>query len=508
MINTGLPQTEEEKQRALAGSSPPMMGQPSSMTGLQQQQPPPISGPSGGALGGQPPVPANAPGGPDPAQAPAQGGPDLTKDMGTPDKVIQNKFSSHPNELADAQEAIAQRMDKARKDPVAKAQAQKMTMTMAEQGADPVKAADQLFGENGLAYIQIDREVEDWERANKGRRKKAIPSNNGPLSDAELNNLTADTGEAGGVSDSAPALSSEQAPPALDGEGQNVVPQEPDEPRNKSWGKRIKARLRNVYKHIPEDEMGLFLMEFGMRAMMAGETMGTMGALGAAGSGAMSSLQGRQTAAADRKLEADKYADEKAYKDKEMSLAEQEAALKGPDTLETAEGIKIWNGQGWEWMIDEATGERVMPSEGSDGYKGMWDWATNLANEKNIPGLGADDMIKAMAGADTELEEKQAIKKRITDALMDYKELLRKDPTGGLLRQAGLSEDEKYTWTDSTGATVTKALKDMREGDLEDYANSEWEVVKERRDAYQKRRDVYERTRAGQAAATKPALQE
>ena len=353
-----LPQDDEDQQAALVASSAPMATQPASMTGLQQQQPPPISGSSGGALAGQPPVPAQAPGGPDPAQAPAQGGPDLTKDMGTPEKVIQNKFSSHPNELADAQEMIGQRMDKARQDPVAKAQAQKMTMTMAAQGADPVKAADQLFGENGLAYIQIDREVEDWERANKGKRKKAIPSNDGPLSDAELNNLTADTGEIGGVSDSAPALSSEQAPPALDGEGQNPVPDETDEdiPRNKSWGKRIKARLRNVYNTIPEDEMGLFLMEFGMRAMMAGETMGTMGALGAAGSGALSSLQGRQTAAADRKLEAEKYADEQALEERRVSAMEAEAV---PKLNETLDSMVYWDGK--EWAKAKVGDEELKP---------------------------------------------------------------------------------------------------------------------------------------------------
>jgi hypothetical protein len=237
----GLPQ-EEDQQQALVDSSAPMATQPTNMTGLQQQQPPPISGSSGGALAGQPPVPAQAPGGPDPAQtpAPAQGGPDLTKDRGTPDKMLRTQWRDNAESLAEMQENIANKMEKAANNRVSKAQAQELTESMKAQGADPSKAvADNLK----MAEEEIDHTVKIGEK-------------------------------------------------------------------NKKWGNKIKKRLRNVYKRIPEDEMGLFLMEFGMRAMMAGETMGTMGALGAAGSGAMSSLQGRQQAEEDRALAADKYANE------------------------------------------------------------------------------------------------------------------------------------------------------------------------------------------------------
>jgi len=67
-----------------------------------------------------------------------------------------------------------------------------------------------------------------------------------------------------------------------------------DKGMTKKMGAKLKKRLRKVYDTIPEDQMGMFLIDFGLRAMMAGETMGSMGALGAAGSGAMGAMQGRQ----------------------------------------------------------------------------------------------------------------------------------------------------------------------------------------------------------------------
>lgn len=67
--------------------------------------------------------------------------------------------------------------------------------------------------------------------------------------------------------------------------------------------KKYKKGWRRIFNHISEDEMGLFLMDFGLRAMMAGETMGDMGALGAAGSGALGALQGRRQLARENELE-------------------------------------------------------------------------------------------------------------------------------------------------------------------------------------------------------------
>lgn len=97
---------------------------------------------------------------------------------------------------------------------------------------------------------------------------------------------------------------------------------------------KLKDRWKNVFQFIGKDEMGLFLIDFGMRAMMAGESMGTMGALGAAGSGALGALQGRRRQS---------YEDEIAMRDKagesaleqykaESGRMEAGAAVKRADT--------------------------------------------------------------------------------------------------------------------------------------------------------------------------------
>lgn len=96
--------------------------------------------------------------------------------------------------------------------------------------------------------------------------------------------------------------------------------------------KQKKWALKNIYRHIKPEEMGLFLIDFGMRAMMAGETMGDLGALGAAGSGAMGALQERRRyateqgiAAGERAAEDTKWAEEQALKEREVGAKEKTA---------------------------------------------------------------------------------------------------------------------------------------------------------------------------------------
>jgi hypothetical protein len=69
--------------------------------------------------------------------------------------------------------------------------------------------------------------------------------------------------------------------------------------------KKKRFALKNIYKTIKPEEMSLFLIDFGLRAMMAGETMGDLGALGAAGSGALGALQGRRKEAYERQVAED-----------------------------------------------------------------------------------------------------------------------------------------------------------------------------------------------------------
>lgn len=89
--------------------------------------------------------------------------------------------------------------------------------------------------------------------------------------------------------------------------------------------KQKRFALKNIYRVIKPEEMGLFLIDFGLRAMMAGETMGDLGALGAAGSGAMGALQERRR-----------------YDEEQRIAAEQrgvEAGGRAAEDWETAAGI-------------------------------------------------------------------------------------------------------------------------------------------------------------------------
>lgn len=76
----------------------------------------------------------------------------------------------------------------------------------------------------------------------------------------------------------------------------------------KNEGKKYKLHWRNVFQKIEKDEMGLFLMDFGLRTMIAGETMGSAGAIGAGGAGALQGLQGRRQLERTQTLEVEQQA--------------------------------------------------------------------------------------------------------------------------------------------------------------------------------------------------------
>lgn len=86
-----------------------------------------------------------------------------------------------------------------------------------------------------------------------------------------------------------------------------------------------KVKFKNAFNKIKDEEMGLFLMDFGMRMMVAGEEMGSMGAIGAAGMGAMGALQGRRETEAAQTLEADRYEREFGLDERRVGALEKQA---------------------------------------------------------------------------------------------------------------------------------------------------------------------------------------
>lgn len=118
----------------------------------------------------------------------------------------------------------------------------------------------------------------------------------------------------------------------------------------------LKDRWKNIFQIIPKEDFGLFLMDFGMRAMMASETMGSMGAIGAAGSGALEASRGRGQAKTD------------------VAIADQEAARKGALETYKAESGRMQA----EASQTTAEASRTRADAIGGGYKGEKAWLLDL----------------------------------------------------------------------------------------------------------------------------------
>lgn len=116
----------------------------------------------------------------------------------------------------------------------------------------------------------------------------------------------------------------------------------------------LKWSWKNIFEIVPEDELGLVLMDFGFRAMMAGETMGDMGALGAAGAGALGGIQERRRERQAQNVGALEYANER------MDAENRQRA----DTINTEQGIFQFNPDTGKYDIQlkDAEGNPLTPS--------------------------------------------------------------------------------------------------------------------------------------------------
>lgn len=129
---------------------------------------------------------------------------------------------------------------------------------------------------------------------------------------------------------------------------------------------KLKDRWKNIFNIIDEDEMPLFLIDFGMRAMMAGEGMGDLAAIGAAGSGALGALQGRRQMATEQDAALRKEAFETATgiygAETDRMKAEADMMEAGQSALtETADGFIYRDDEGrWQYVTTtDAEGKEV-----------------------------------------------------------------------------------------------------------------------------------------------------
>lgn len=135
--------------------------------------------------------------------------------------------------------------------------------------------------------------------------------------------------------------------------------------------KGFKEGWKNIFNVIPEEDFGLFLMDFGLRMMMAGEEgTSVLGAMGEGGLGALQGSQARQReqeAGALARTTAGQEAGLEAYK-AETGRMEAETRAKRADASGAYQGEKVWlhdffvkAGKSEEWIADYFA--RVKPPE-------------------------------------------------------------------------------------------------------------------------------------------------
>lgn len=308
-----------------ATSAPSGSGAGANVSGAPLPQDPTQQSQAGGAESG-------AIGTADQAGAAPGGPPDLTPDRGTGEQKLMQTMTTDPASLADLQEGVLKRIEAARKDPVAVAQAKQMTDLQEQQGipADASKEELKAMTEEGLKRAEADGNV------------------------------------------------------------------------TKKEASKLRKRFNKVYETIHRDEMGLFLLDFGLRAMMAGESMGDMAAIGAAGSGAMGALQGRRAEAEQKRVDDAKYAEEQGL----------EQYGKETDRYEAETG---------RFSAEE------LAKRGALGYTGKEAW---LAARYKKQGYTEEQINDILMGAEGTLASAQELGMKLT-SLIANAGILDKFPVGG-----------------------------------------------------------------------------
>lgn len=135
----------------------------------------------------------------------------------------------------------------------------------------------------------------------------------------------------------------------------------------------IKERWKNIFNVIPREDMGVFLMDFGFRLMVAAENMEGLGSLGVAGGGALAAHQGRRQADLDRELgqlgEAEEFA-QKAYGEQTDRMEAETDKLRAEQYGAGYRGKDYWMAKRYEAEgLDAATINRLLAGEQTVGER-------------------------------------------------------------------------------------------------------------------------------------------
>jgi hypothetical protein len=194
----------------------------------------------------------------------------------------------------------------------------------------------------------------------------------------------------------------------------------------------LKDRWKNIFNIVPKEDMGLFLMDFGFRAMMAGETMGDAAAIGAAGAGALAGSQGRRQKAVDDEI------------------ADSDRAMEGALDTYKAESDRMTS----EASRTNAAANTVRADAIGGGYQGEKVWLNDFFSEAGWSKQQiADYFGKAKGPAARRQDLTDALLKRIEGAgIIDVDPIL-----GKPLREFG--NEDIQLWVDQVLGEEDRAAR-------------------------------------------------
>lgn len=181
----------------------------------------------------------------------------------------------------------------------------------------------------------------------------------------------------------------------------------------KGW----KNRWKNIFNTVPEEDFGLFMMDFGLRMMQAsgqGETLGA--SIGMAGQGALAGAQGRQQLKQQQSMQREQQATTRA-----LARAGLEQKQTRDAQVESTTGGLIERGPDGKWrpIIDPQTGkpyEREYAGRG--GYRGekawLYDWGKRI-------GKGEEELWEIVNGQMSEGERRDKYEELILKMISDAK---------------------------------------------------------------------------------------
>jgi len=262
-----------------------------------------------------------------------------------------------------------------------------------------------LVPDGGLPPSKLDAmgsggKLESLEKAQKHAENGSTPTD-GAIGDNAIDEDIAATNLAEQKKRLNDALTANGAPPEktindmIDEEIAKLKKQEASHEITQEVHTRLRDRWKNLRNIIPREDMGMVLMDFGFRAMIAGETMGDMAALGAAGQGALAGVAQRKEQDYQRDIDQRKAAGETVRANIATQTAVDAEGKRLPDTYDTTAGKFTINENGdLEAMVDPDSGERLMPSASDKRSVKSWEveeW------KSRFPGMTDQDVWLATA---------------------------------------------------------------------------------------------------------------